>query len=123
MVAQKAKLLLENAITPIVCLDTPYLDEQIKDLFRNDVDVSHCYFVYEPVSAVGTGRPVNPTDAGHVANQISFLLDNSAPVLYGGSVTGDNVSGFLDQPTIAGVLVGTDSLEPTLFADIINRIN
>lgn len=123
MVAQKAQLLLENTITPIICLDTPYLDEQIKSLYQLNVEVSRCFFVYEPILAIGTGKPVDPISAGHVANQISFLLDNSAPVLYGGSVTSDNVDGFLSQPQISGVLVGTDSLDPTLFVDIINKIN
>jgi triosephosphate isomerase len=122
MVAEKAKLLLENAITPIVCLDLPYLDEQIKALFQNNVDVSRCFFVYEPIAAIGTGKPMNPTEANHTAHQISFLLDNVAPVLYGGSVTADNVKSFVDQSRIDGVLVGTDSLEPTLFAGVINSL-
>src|SRR3989339_2167584 len=51
-VAQKAKSLLENSVTPIVCLDQPYLDEQIKTLFQFDVDVKRCFFVYEPFSAI-----------------------------------------------------------------------
>lgn len=123
MVAQKSKLLLENAITPIVCLDTPYMDEQIKELYQNDVEVSRCFFVFEPQSAIGTQKPIDPVYAGHVANQISFLLDNTAPVLYGGSISADNVAGFMDQPQIHGVLVGTDSLQASLFADIINKIN
>ncbi len=122
LVAQKAHLLLENAITPIVCLDLPYLDEQIKELFKHDLDVSRCFFVYEPIAAIGTGKPVDPVDANHVANQISFLIDNAAPVLYGGSVSSDNASSFVSQSCIDGVLVGTDSLEPTLFASIINSL-
>lgn len=122
VIAEKAKLLLENSITPIVCLDLPYLDEQIKELFQKSVDVSRCFFVYEPIAAIGTGKPVDPVEANHVTNQISFLLDNVAPVLYGGSVTADNVKSFVDQNRIDGVLVGTDSLEPTLFAGIINSL-
>jgi len=122
MVADKVQLLLENAITPIVCLDLPYLDEQIKELFSRDVDVSRCFFVYEPVSAIGTGSPIDPVSANHVANQIGFLIDNQAPILYGGSVSSDNVASFVDQSRIDGVLVGTDSLEPMLFAGIINSI-
>ena len=123
LVATKARLLLENSITPIICLDLPYLDEQIKELFKFDIDVTRCFFVYEPVSAVGTGRPISPTDANHVANQISFLIDNSAPILYGGSVSSDNAPGFVSQSRIDGVLVGTDSLEPALFSGIINSLN
>lgn len=123
MVADKAKLLLENSITPIVCLDLPYLDEQIKELFQKGIDVSRCFFVYEPVAAVGTGRAIDPVDANHTAHQISFLLDGVAPVLYGGSVSADNVKSFVDQSRIDGVLVGADSLEPTLFAGIINSLS
>lgn len=122
MVAEKAKLLLENSITPIVCIDTPYLDEQIKELFQKNIDVSRCFFVYEPIAAIGTGKPIDPIEANHVTNQIGFLIDNLAPVLYGGSVTADNVKSFVDQNRIDGVLVGTDSLEPTLFAGIINSL-
>lgn len=122
IIAEKTKLLLENSITPIICLDLPYLDEQIKELFQKNIDVSRCFFVYEPIAAIGTGKPVDPVDANHVTNQISFLLDNVAPVLYGGSVTADNVKSFVDQNRIDGVLVGTDSLEPTLFAGIINSL-
>jgi triosephosphate isomerase len=122
LVAEKTRLLLENSITPIVCLDLPYLDEQIKELFKHDLDVSRCFFVYEPIAAIGTGKPVDPVDANHVANQISFLIDNSAPVLYGGSVSADNVGSFVSQNCIDGVLIGTDSLEPTLFANIINTL-
>lgn len=122
LVAEKTKLLLENSITPIICLDTPYLDEQIKELFQKGIDVSRCFFVYEPITAIGTGKPIDPVDANHTANQISFLLDNVAPILYGGSVTADNVKSFVDQSRIDGVLVGTDSLEPTLFAGIINSL-
>ena len=123
MVAEKARQLLENSITPIVCLDLPYLDEQIKELFQKNVDVSRCYFVYEPISAIGTGHPQDPVEANHVANQISFLIDNQAPILYGGSVTAENVKSFVDQNRIDGVLVGADSLEPTLFAGIINSLS
>lgn len=120
MVAAKTSLLLENSITPIVCLDKPYLDEQIKALFTLGVEVGRCVFVYEPAEAIGTGNPMDPNDANHVAHQISFLTDYLSPVLYGGSVSPDNIRSFMSEPNIQGVLVGTDSLNPTLFADIIN---
>lgn len=122
-VAQKTKSLVENSITPVVCLDLPYLDSQIRELFAHDVDVTKCFFVYEPVSAIGTGKPITPESANHTAHQISFLIDNSAPVLYGGSVTADNVNSYLSSSRLDGVLVGTDSLEPTLFASIINSVS
>ncbi len=121
MVASKCVLLLEHSITPIVCIDTPYLDEQIKELFQQNVEVGRCLFVFEPHSSIGTNNPFNPSDANHVAKQISFLVDHQSPVLYGGSVSSDNVNLYLRQPNIAGVLVGTDSLNPSHFSEIINR--
>lgn len=120
VVAIKTNFLLENSITPIICLDKPYLDEQIKALFNQNIDISRCLFVYEPVSAIGTGQPIDPTEANHVAHQISFLTDYQSPVLYGGSVSADNVKQFLDEPDISGVLIGNDSLNPALFSEIIN---
>lgn len=121
MVAEKCSLLLENAITPIVCLDTPYLDEQIKELFQKNIEVGRCIFVFEPHSAIGTGDPMNPKDANHIAHQISFLVDHQSPVLYGGSVSSDTVNSYLQEPNISGVLVGADSLNPSHFSEIINR--
>lgn len=123
IVALKARYLLENSIVPIICLDTPYIDEQIKQLFHHDVDVSRCFFVYEPISAIGTGKPISPTDANHVAAQIAFLTDNTSPILYGGSVSHDNALSFVQESCLDGVLVGTDSLEPTLFAGIITTLS
>ncbi len=122
IVAEKSVLLLENSITPIICLDKPYLDEQIKSLFHKAVEVSRCLFVYEPASAIGTNTPTDPKEAGRLANQISFLIDNQSPVLYGGSVSSDNVTDYLSEPSISGVLVGTDSLNPTHFSEIINLV-
>ncbi len=122
VVATKASFLLENSITPIICIDKPYLDEQVKALFSVGVEVSKCIFVYEPADAIGTGNSTDPNEANHIAHQISFLTDYVSPVLYGGSVSADNIKSFVDEPNISGVLVGTDSLNPTLFADIINAI-
>lgn len=123
VVASKTALLLNYNITPIVCLDTPYLDDQIEALFDHNVDVTRCFFVFEPLSAIGTGLAVDPTYANQISHQISFLLDNKAPILYGGSVTSQNVKDFVDANRIDGVLVGHDSLEPADFSAIINTLS
>lgn len=122
-VALKSKHLLDSGVTPIVCLDLPYFDEQVRELFEHDVDVSRCIFVFEPISAIGTGHPIDPDFANQVAHQISFLIDNQAPILYGGSVTADNAPEFVHENRIDGVLVGTDSLNPTLFSNIISSLS
>ena len=40
-------------------------------------------------------------------------------VLYGGSVTSQNIAGFLRQPDVDGALVGGASLDPDEFSRIV----
>jgi triosephosphate isomerase (TIM) len=76
---------------------------------------------YEPVSAIGTGHPDTPDNADEVARKIRENHNNISVVLYGGSVTGENVSGFTSMPHISGVLVGSASLDGIQFAQIIKN--
>lgn len=81
---------------------------------------------YEPVWAIGTGLTASPDDAQSVASQIRTLLrqvDDEAgglvPILYGGSVKGDNARSFLVCPDIDGALVGGASLNAGAFLPIV----
>ncbi len=118
VVGQKARLLLESSLTPIICLDTPYLEEQIKELLNLQLPLGSCIFVYEPLAAIGTGKAADPSTAEAVASKISFLTESQCPILYGGSVTHENVSSFLNKQHIDGVLVGTDSLSVSSFVKL-----
>lgn len=122
-VAQKTLQLLDQGITPIVCIDTPYLEEQIKALIQQDIDLERCLFAYEPQAAIGSGRPITPQTANQFASKLSFLTSPKVKVLYGGSVTSQNAPDFVSQPHIQGILVGTDSLTPTDFSNIINSLS
>jgi triosephosphate isomerase len=81
---------------------------------------------YEPVWAIGTGRSA----AGAEANRVSGLMRTrlrtwfgegaeETRLLYGGSVTPQNIREFIDQPEIDGALVGGASLDPQAFAGIV----
>lgn len=72
---------------------------------------------YEPVFAIGTGNSDNPKNIEEVANAIKSKGNYS--VIYGGSVTKNNVSNFLKEGLIDGVLVGTDSKNAQDFIAII----
>lgn len=119
-IADKAKRLIENNITPIVCLDLPYLESQIKNLKDASIDLSSLIYAYEPASAIDSDEPEDPQQANQVAQQINQLT-SSSNVLYGGSVDDKNVEVFLSQPHISGVLVGSASLDPIKFAKIVSR--
>lgn len=122
-VAQKTKLLLDSHITPIVCVDTPYLEEQVKSIYDLNLPINHCLFAYEPVTAIGTGQPATPENVETTAAKIAFLTDSACPILYGGSITRENLKSFLNLPNISGFLVGGSSLDPNHFADLINQIS
>lgn len=122
-VSLKARELLDFKITPIVCVDTPYLEEQIKSLYQLKVPIGQCLFVYEPLSAIGTGEAATPEMVETVAAKIIFLTDSACPVLYGGSVNQENIKAFIDLPSITGVLVGSASLDPAKFANLAAQLS
>lgn len=76
------------------------------------------FFVYEPPSAISPGKPDTPENANAVAQMLKKQR-NITPVLYGGSVTQENVQSFTHMPNLDGVIVGKASLSPTSFAKIV----
>ncbi len=75
---------------------------------------------YEPVFAIGTGTADTPANADNVASQIKKNLNREVEILYGGSVTSKNAQDFLECKNISGVLVGTASLDPQEFLNILS---
>ena len=81
---------------------------------------------YEPVWAIGTGVAASGADAQAAAGLIRELLASSfgndgaaIPILYGGSVSGENAAEFFDREDVDGALVGGASLKPDAFAAIV----
>lgn len=69
---------------------------------------------YEPVWAIGTGKTDLPENANAVISSIKSKTGVPL-VIYGGSVTAQNVASFTAQPLIDGVLPGGASLDPEKF--------
>ncbi|CAN5198904.1 triose-phosphate isomerase [soil metagenome] len=80
---------------------------------------------YEPVWAIGTGRPATGAHAAAAARTIRAALSeaggdgDATQVLYGGSVTVATVGEFAAAEGIDGTLVGGASLDPEEFAAIV----
>ncbi len=80
---------------------------------------------YEPIWAIGTGRPATAAHASRAAHVIRRALDGlgldgaGTPVLYGGSVTAASVGEFASAEGIDGALVGGASLVADEFAAIV----
>jgi triosephosphate isomerase len=81
---------------------------------------------YEPVWAIGTGRTATPEQAQDVHGAIREALRDhlgreaadGVRILYGGSVTAENVDSLMEKPDIDGALVGGASLKAEPFARI-----
>jgi triosephosphate isomerase len=82
---------------------------------------------YEPVWAIGTGHTALPADAVAVIRRLRQRIAtwhgqdfaDRVRILYGGSVTPDNIAGFMMEEQIDGALVGGASLDLEAFAAIV----
>ncbi|MEW5921929.1 MAG: triose-phosphate isomerase [Bacillota bacterium] len=136
-VGQKAAAAFACGLIPIVCLGengeerrAGKTEEVIRrqllaaiELLELEEDRRRLIVAYEPVWAIGTGIPARASDAAAVAACIRALLyqkwGNGAAevrILYGGSVTPENIADFTGRPGIDGALVGNSSLKPGSFA-------
>ncbi|MGH7839038.1 MAG: triose-phosphate isomerase [Candidatus Binataceae bacterium] len=81
---------------------------------------------YEPIWAIGTGRTATPEQAQLVhaairealADHFSRTAADTIRILYGGSVTAENIDSLIAKPDIDGALVGGASLKASSFARI-----
>lgn len=75
---------------------------------------------YEPIFAIGTGHPDTPEDAEKVAYYFKSVR-HVPTVLYGGSVDDTNVALFMSCSSLDGIVPGTASLDPEVFAHLIHN--
>ncbi len=138
-VATKAKTAAGSGLQAIICVGET-LEERESDktaavvtrqlsAVLDSLDKSEkarLVVAYEPVWAIGTGRAANPDDIRKMHVLLRDLLrraecDNT-PLLYGGSVKADNAQAILHIDHVDGALVGSASLNPEEFLDIIKAV-
>ncbi len=98
------------------------LDEGLKDVSSyNDIVIA-----YEPIWAIGTGKTATPEQAQEahkfIRERLSLIYGNKADeirIIYGGSVTPDNIDSLMACNDIDGALVGGASLNYDSFAKIV----
>lgn len=132
---KKVKASLKNGLEVIFCIGETLkeredgmtfkvLERQIKEGLK-DIDMSRIVVAYEPVWAIGTGRTATPEQAQEAhafirekIRAISEIAD-IIRILYGGSVTPDNIDSLMACPDVDGALVGGASLKPESFERIV----
>lgn len=116
IISEKLKMAVKYRLTPMLCISNT---DQLSTV-NPQVLTTESLIVYEPPFAIGTGHPDSPEDADKIAQNLKEKINVS--VLYGGSVTADNVRIFTQMPNIDGVMVGGTSLDAQHFAKIISNV-
>jgi len=140
IVNRKVRAGHEATLRPIVCVGETLeqrdkgnvekilsiqLRGSLKDL--NEKELHETVIAYEPVWAIGTGRNATPQQAqeahAFIRHTLREMSDESTAdrirIQYGGSVKPENARDLMTQPDIDGALVGSASLDPRSFAQIV----
>lgn len=92
----------------------------------DDIDIEDLIIAYEPIWAIGTGKTATPEQAQeaheYIREKLQFLYGNKANdscIIYGGSVTPDNIDSLMACKDVDGALVGGASLKVESFTRIV----
>ena len=140
VVGKKVQAALKVGLTPILCIGESLeeneagkteeiLTRQLSSPSARLYYLGGLILAYEPIWAIGTGRAATGRQANetigfirrHIAQQYGKGIAQEVRILYGGSVTADNIAEFINQPEIDGALVGGASLKASEFLSIVRQ--
>jgi triosephosphate isomerase len=140
MVNRKIKASLSANLLPIMCVGELLEERNLGDTRAvverqltkgldglSAEDAARLILAYEPVWAIGTGKSATPRQAGEVHHFIRKLITQrwgeavgqGLRILYGGSVTPENIKELMAEEDIDGALVGGASLKVDAFVKIV----
>ncbi len=143
-VNKKIASVLESKLIPVLCIGETQeqrdrgniqdvLNIQLREGLRNIPAaklIKQGFFVaYEPIWAIGTGRPCDVEEGQKMRLLIKKILtklytqntSNHVGVLYGGSVNSSNAEGYVKEAGFEGLLVGGASLKALEFSQIVKN--
>ena len=143
----RAESLIQQGITVMICIGETLeereagktleiLQSQLIPLLESGSEISksmdgnRVIFAYEPVWAIGTGKTATPEQAQKVHKDLRNLITQKlsaeaaerTPILYGGSVTAENIDSLISQPDIDGALIGGASLKVDSLFSILKTV-
>lgn len=139
-VNQKIKAAIANNLKVIFCIGETLAERESEKTFlvineqlekgltgisRDDI-LNYLTIAYEPVWAIGTGKTATVEQASevhsYIRNSLNYKFENTGSelrILYGGSVTPDNIKVLMNDKEIDGALVGGASLKVESFKSLI----
>lgn len=145
VVTEKARHVLAHGMVPVVCVgelvrdaEAQYLKhvrKQISDVFSalSPKERLTTVIAYEPVWAIGKPdmEAISPADLGEMILYIRKVLADFMPgranqkvrILYGGSVTPDNIRGLAGGSGVDGFLVGRASTDVSKFSALVKAVS
>ncbi len=109
IIEEKIKMAKDYNLTPILCVQNS----------NNKIYSGVSIVAYEPQFAIGTGNADDPKNAEKIALKIKEK--GNVKVLYGGSVTPENIKSFTQMSNIDGVLIGNAALTAEEFLKLIEN--
>ncbi len=144
MVNKKANALQKAGIRPVICVGETEAQKKKGETLKvvraqvvaalaglkGDGDAAPV-FAYEPVWAIGTGKPCTAEEAKDVhlairevlAKKFGKEIAKEISIIYGGSVDQRSVVEYVTTTDIDGVLVGGASLDPRAFGLLCRAAN
>ena len=102
------------------------IKRQIRDALIGIDDISNIVIAYEPVWSIGTNKIPSEED---LINTISYIKEiiykeyrKDIKVLYGGSINERNILQLNKIDKLDGFLIGSASIDPIQFTQIINKV-
>lgn len=137
VIAKKMKIAIDSGIVPILCVGengeekkSGRTAEAIRRQLMAGLSLVKKGFLvaYEPVWAIGTGKPEAPDSAKETIKFIKKILvklgyPKNIKVLYGGSVDSKILKNYIEYRDIDGVLVGGASLKKEEIKKMIKCLN
>jgi triosephosphate isomerase len=136
IVNKKIKVSRKNGLGVIFCIGESLSEREAGKTFDilsreienglRDIDPSGIVVAYEPIWAIGTGRTATPQQAqdahAYIRERLRVLYGNKADeicIIYGGSVTPENIDSLMACSDVDGALVGGASLKVESFVRIV----
>ena len=126
-VAKKFAFFKEEGFEIIYCIGEPLevresgdgavLEHLLAQFEGIDTEYEKLIVAYEPIWAIGTGRSATTKEIESTHNALREIVKK--PILYGGSVKGENIAQIASIDNVDGVLVGGASLQTDTFLELV----